>query len=181
MHKRVLSNVYSLAQALFYHWMIYILRAVLDVLEGAGGGYKAWIEYWSCLYFTGFLNCTRKYDKYDCRGYTTALTRSTMITSKSKDQASKSVQKRKSFATEPRPDLFSTPDEYYNIDDKMINRTRTLSISNMESRRRPNKIEGESVSRNRRLSHGEQRRHTYIIHQSYLNNQTSLQIFHVDS
>ncbi|TIC20916.1 trehalase-domain-containing protein [Wallemia mellicola] len=73
----------------------------------------------------------------------------------SSSQQSKQPQKRKSFATEPRPDLFSTPDEYYDIEDKILNRTRTLSISSVEPRRRRNQIEGENVSRNRRLSHDE--------------------------
>ncbi|TIB65837.1 hypothetical protein E3P78_00394 [Wallemia ichthyophaga] len=73
-----------------------------------------------------------------------------MITSKHPEDKEKSVGKRKSFATEPRPDLFSTPDEYYDTNDKVINRTRTLSISNMESRRnRPNS------TIQRRLSHDE--------------------------
>ena len=91
-----------------------------------------------------------------------------MITSKNKDQSSKQVNKRKSFTTEPRPDLFSTPDEYYNTDDKLVNRTRTLSISNMESRRRPNQMQGETVSRNRRLSHGEHPSSNDVTQSSYL-------------
>ena len=67
--------------------------------------------------------------------------------------SSKTVDKRKSFSTEPRPDLFATPEEYYDIGNKINNRTRTLSISNVEPRR-PNVIEGENIPRNRRLSHG---------------------------